>query len=190
MSNLRTVAWDIDQAAIAVNNGDGTFGTVLGLRGIVTLTFNVRVKSAEQMGGGQIFSVMSKVIGGGGTISFADHQEFAVMSILTGAARESSGSTIISQALGGEYMPWFALWGRTYLEDAVGTYEIFVPRVKITSDFAVGFADNAFVIPEIQFTAVPDPNVTRSSVPKVLVQGRRSAAVAVTTFPPIGMPVS
>lgn len=184
----RTVAWDIDDCVIATNLNN-VFGTPVDVAGIISMQGTVRVKSGEQPGDGGIYSVVSKIIGGTLTFSFADLQSWDVLGILTGRSAESSGSpAALALPLDTRQFPFFALSGRTQLDDGLGELHIFMPKIKITSDFQFGLADNAFVVPEFQGTFIPAPNITRAGKPVVIVPVRYSSTVA-TNIPPTGLPL-
>ncbi len=186
----RTVAWDIEDAVVALNNGDGTFGSVVNVKGVIQLRTTFNIKSGEQAGDGSVYSVVSKAIKATTVFSFADQQQFAVLEVLRNKTKGNYGSTpnVRHMGIGSEVFPYFALCGQAYQDDGAETFNIIIPRMKITSDFEFAFADNSFIIPEFTCTAVPDAYWTRGGRPQIAVLWEYEDATALT-IPPTNVPL-
>jgi len=185
----RTVAWDIEDAIIAPVDVDDTPGTAVPIEGIVSIQAEVRVKSGEQPGDGQIYSVMAKAIAATLTVQFADLQDFSVIATMTGQPAESSGSPLVhTNPVTGKQYPFFLIAGKTFLDDATGTFHVWVLKAKITGNFSIGIADNAFVVPQFQATAVPSNYITRQGRKVILFPARYTTDVALA-IPPTGIPL-
>lgn len=163
----RVVAWDIDSAVIAVNNGNGTWGTNYPIKGVVKVEMEVEMKSGEQDGDGYLYAVVSKPRAGSTTFQFVNQEDLRVISILIGSTVESSGGDFTLPIGRGNYAPYFSICGKTLLDDAIGDYQIWLPKLKVMENIAVGLADGEFVLPEFSARAIADEYVTRSSKPQI-----------------------
>jgi hypothetical protein len=184
----RIVAWDIDSAVIATNNGDGTWGTNYPVKGVISVQMELEMKSGEQPGDGILYAILSKVYAGNGTFQFVNQENFSVIASIIGSTVESSGGDF-TNLFGRNYAPYFSLCGRTYLDDAVGDYQIWIPKLKVTEGFSIGIADNEFVLPEFTARAVVDEYVTRNSVPQIAVL-RANAVARAAQIPMLGVALS
>lgn len=187
--DTRTVAWDINDAVIAANNGDGTFGSPVNVQGVVSVSITVNIKSGEQMGDGGVYSVLSKATKGTVKFQFADQQSFAVLQIIRNKTKGIYGSnpTVHHMGIGLEPFPYFALAGQTYQDDGSETFNLFMPKIKVTSDFDFAIAENSFVLPEFTCTAVADSNWTRAGIPQIVFPFEYPDATALT-IPPTNLP--
>ena len=184
-TDLITVPWDIDEMVIC-SNINNVFGAIYTMQGAVKGTLEARVKSGEQMGGGGIYSVVSKMIGGTVTLQVADMQGFDALPILLGGDQESSDDEdIIVFPFGEKPIPFFSMATKTFLDDGEGNFVIFVPKLKITGNFTYSIADNEFSVPEFTATAVKS-HITRAGKKKFAFPMRYSADTALT-IPPTGL---
>jgi hypothetical protein len=187
--DTRTVAWDINNAVIAANNGDGTFGSAIDVKGVVSVAVTINIKSGEQMGDGGVYSVLSKATKGTVKFQFADQQSFAVLQVIRNKTKGIYGSnpTVQHMGIGTEQFPYFALAGQTYQDDGTETFNVFMPNIKVTSDFDFAIAENSFVLPEFTCTAVPDSNWTRAGFPQIAILFEYPDSTALT-IPPTNLP--
>lgn len=187
--DTRTVVWDIEDAVVALNNGDGTFGTPVNVKGVVSLNLTFNVKTGEQNGDGNVYSVVSKATKASISFSFADQQQFAVLEVLRNKTKGNYGSTpnVRHMGIGSEPFPYFALCGQAYQDDGAETFNVLLPKVKITGDFSFAFADGAFIVPEFPCTAIADEYWTRSGKPQIGILWEYEDATALT-IPPTNVP--
>lgn len=186
---VRTVAWDIEDGILAPVDVDDQPGTAVPIDGIVSIQAEVRIKSGEQPGDGQIYSVMSKAIAATLTVQFADLQDFAVIAAMTGQPAESSGSPYVyTNPVTGRQFPFFMIAGKTFIDDGTGNFHIWVLKAKITGNFSIGLADGAFVVPQFTATAVPSRYMTRQSRNVIMLPVRYTTDVALA-IPPTGVPL-
>lgn len=187
---LRTVAWDIEDAIIAPVDADDNPGTAVPIEGIVSIQAEVRVKSGEQPGDGAIYSVVSKSVGANLTLQMADLQDFGVIATMTGQPAESSGSPLVyTNPVTTRQYPYFLIAGKTFLDDGVGSFHVWVLKAKITGNFALGLADGAFVVPQFTATAVPSLYMTRQTRKVIIFPARYTTDVALA-IPPTGIPLT
>lgn len=185
----RTVAWDIDDAIIAAVDGNDEPGDAIPVNGIVSVGAELRIKSGEQPGDGQIYSVVSKAIAATLTFSFADWQDFSVIEALTGLPPESSGSPqALTMPITGRQFPFFMIAGKTFLDDGVGNFHIWLFKCKITSNFAIGLTDAGFVVPQFTATAVPSTYIQRGGRNVIALPVRYPTDVDLE-IPPVSVPL-
>jgi hypothetical protein len=188
MADERTVAWDIDSMVLATLTGDSP-GTAVVAKGAVSAQLEARMKSGEQPGDGGLYSVVSKMMSGTLTLSFADWQDFSVVQILTGFPPESSGSPQgLALPLGGKPFPYFYCAAKTFLDDGVGNFHVHMLKCKITGNFQIGIADNAFVIPSFTATLVSSGYIKRAGKNQFGVVVRYPTDVALAV-PPTSVPL-
>jgi len=184
-TDLRTVAWDIDEMVIC-SNINGVFGPIYTVLGPVSGQLEAEMKSGRQMGGGSVYSVVSKMIAGNVTLQFADAQGFDALPILLGGDQESSdGEDIVAFPFGGAHTPFFAMAVKTFLDDGIGNFVIFVPKLKVTGNFTYAVRDNEFSVPEFTATAVSS-HITRGGKRQFAFPMRYTVDTALT-IPPTGL---
>jgi hypothetical protein len=185
----RTVAWDIEDAIIAPVDVDDNPGTAVPVEGIVSIQAEIRVKSGEQPGDGQVYSVLSKITAASLQMSMGDLQGFEVIEVLTGQPPESSGSPqALLNPMTGRQFPFFLIAGKTFIDDGVGNFHVWVLKAKITSNFSIGLADGAFVVPQFTATAIPSRYVKRQGRNVVVLPIRYPSDVALA-IPPVSVPL-
>jgi hypothetical protein len=186
---VRTVAWDIEDAIIAPVDVNDEPGDAVPVNGIVSVQAEIRVKSGEQPGDGQIYSVLAKAIAATLTFQFADMQGFETIEVLTGLPPESSGSPqALALPITGRQYPFFMIAGKTFIDDGVGNFHIWVLKCKITSNFSIGLADGAFVVPQFTATGVPSSYIRRGGRNVIALPVRYPTDVALA-IPPTSVPL-
>lgn len=179
--------YDVDDVKIAVNNGDGTFGTLIDVPSVDLFQTGIRMKSAEMRGDARITALASQ----------AEAIEFQmrmgsfppeVYAILFGVAAQSSGvvgNRAKEFAVGaGVRMPYFSIVGRSLAGETAGGTMIWVPYIKIMQTVSVRVEYNAFSMPEVTAMAVGDPVLTDASGRPLLVKFKEYE-----TLPSIAMPL-
>lgn len=179
--------YDIDDVKIAVNNGDGTFGTLVDVPSVDLFQVGVRMKSAEMRGDARITAVASQTE----AIEFQMRMGSfppEVYAILFGATPQSSGAVgnrAKELSIGaGLRMPYFSIVGRSLAGETAGGTMIWVPYIKISQTVSVRVEYNAFSMPEVTATALGDPVLTDSSGRPLLVKFKEYE-----TLPAIAMPL-
>jgi hypothetical protein len=182
----RTVAWDIEDAKMAINNLNGTWGTNYDIPGVVSVQMEVEVKSGEQPGDGILYAVRSKVYAGTATVQFADLNSFQQFEVMMNQNRESSGDDMVFHQGQGDNFGYFSICGQTFIE-GTGDFQIWVPRLIITENYSIGIADGEFVVPEISCRAIVEQYVTRNSGKPRLYFLRRNGTARDTQIPMLGV---
>lgn len=179
--------YDVDDVKIAVNNGDGTFGTLVDVPSCDLFVTGLRMKSAEMRGDGGIRALASQIEAAEVQVRFGSFP-FNVYQILFGVTADSSGTTpnvSMSLKLGlGKVNPYFGLAARTIGgEDVTTGTIIFVPYVKIMQTVSVRLEYNTFTMPEVNGLAVADPVLTTTAGNPMIWQIKGYETLPAITMP-------
>lgn len=150
----------LDDAKIAVNNLDGTFGVAQDVPSVQVLDVNYQTVNAMLEGDDRITAVQARAISAEITLRFGGIDQ-RVIAIITGETQSSSGTTPnqvkkISFS-GASNFPYFALCGRAKAAEAsTADTHVWIPKLKLMSGFSLRMEYGAFAIPEVTATAVKD----------------------------------
>lgn len=178
--------WDFDDCKIAVNNGDGSFGTPTDVYSCQMTEVTIVRRSGEGSGDGIITALASKIEKITGTVRYLGVQS-DILAIITGASETSSGSTpnrIRGLPLHRERAPYFGMIARTLASEGAGDAYMFVPRCKIMGDIKISYEENNFVTIEVPFTAVVDNHLTTNSLGICVDVYEHETATDISAMPP------
>lgn len=182
--------WDFDDAKIAKNNGNGTFGTQVDVYSTQMASMATEIRSGTATGDGIKTAMASKIIGITGSIRFVGIQ-YDVLAVLMNMTQASSGSTpnaLKRMALtGGSYMPYISLHARV-LTGAGGSAHLWIPQLKLMEDIETNFEEENFVTIEASFEGKPDPNVLAGGLPVAGYLFHYETATAIA-IPPTSIPL-
>lgn len=182
--------FDLDDAKIAIWNGDGTYGTALDVPSVQIVGGAIQNRQGTLSGDGYITATAAKIQAAQVQFRFGGLSQ-EVLEIVTGKAVESSGTTPnrikYTRWGGGQPMPYFSLCARTLAAEGTGDTHIFFPKLKAMDGFEIRFEEEAFSIPEISCMSLPDSNWTTGGRPLLAVLVEHETAVAVV-IPPANIP--
>lgn len=148
---------------VATWNGDGTYGTNVDIPSIQLLGISIQTTNAQLEGDDVITDVHAKAISGQFRLRFGGKISQAVMEILTGRTRESSGVTpnrVSRIKYTGLNFPWVGACGRADATNGAGDTHTWIPKFKITEGFEAVYEYGNYSIPELTCMAVPDDQYT------------------------------
>lgn len=167
--NYGDVAYDIQDMKIAAWNGDGTYGTLIDVPAINR--FNLEFVMKSQTGNGDSGRVLTAAAIEAANVSMRNFgiPALAVPILFGGSTNEyGTGSDLysIQDLAAGQELPYFGALIRSIdPESAVtpghtkGGTLLFVPKIKVMSNFSWTFEYNTFIQPELTGSAQPDSNL-------------------------------
>lgn len=159
--DIAGVLYDIDDAKIAVNQLDGTFGTLVDIPSVSRLTFTMRNRNQTMRGDGRITAIASATESA--DVVVAGAFDLRVLEIAMGFTNYQTGSTpnqYTSTKFGaGRRMPYFGIVGRARSDQDLSGTMIFIPYLKIMEQVEVGIGDNEMPSPELRCMALGDPTL-------------------------------
>lgn len=169
---------------IATYNGDGTYGSLVDVPSVQLLTTTIKVQSSQLEGDDQITATAARVVGGQVKFRFGGIS-LAAGVVMFGTSIVSSGSGGTSQSaqtlVGGAKLPYFGICGKALGEDSGGDLHIWLPKVRIMSDFDFGNLEyGKFAVTEITAYAISDSYFD-------LINYIEHKTAASITFPPSGI---
>ena len=186
----RTVVFGLKQAVIALNNLNGTWGTPIRVKGVVSASVTNRTESGEQMGDDGVYSVIGKSLAATVQLTFADLQGFDVISVMTGNVVTTTSSNTKHMGMSaGDYYPYFSMCAQATMDDGIQLFNLWIPKMKITSDFNYDMQNGSFIVPAFSCTAIGDEFVTRRSRPVIVLPFEYSVNNIALTIPPTNVPL-
>jgi len=144
----------LDDAKIAVWNGDGTYGTAVDVPSVQMMDVQYQTVNGQLEGDDIITDTHAKARSAQVRIRFGS-VSFPVLAVLTGVPTVSSPGAR-TQRFGKINFPYFGLCGRALSTRDGGDTHLFVPQCKIMEGFTVSFQYGQYAIPEITCMAVYD----------------------------------
>lgn len=155
------VAYDIDDAKLAIAYPAGHFGSLVDLPSVNLYAGEFNIRSAEARGDGSITAVASSIDKATVTMRNVSFNQ-AALSVMLGYSTYSYGtSPNARQSMKisvGKSLPYFAVAGRA-LSDGPGCHLLAFYWLKIMQSFELRFEDNNFVASEIRATALAHPSI-------------------------------
>lgn len=153
------VTFGLNDAKIAVWNGDGTYGTAVDVPSVQQVSVVLQFSSAQLTGDDKITATASRAIGGTATVRWGSIS-LAVLEVMLGGSITSSIASPNNvrnfRVPGGGAAQYFGLVGRALADDGQDTH-VFLPQCKITGDLPIAsMAYGEFTIPEAPLTLVAD----------------------------------
>lgn len=152
--------FSVEQAAVAVNNNDGTFGTPVRIPGITTVDVDLKTVNDLAQGDTQIVATAAQLISADLTIKFPGIVP-AVMQIISGITPSTSAAaggqpnrTIMTY--NNQRMPYFGLIFEVLGAEDAGDMIGFLPRVKIMQGFPWSWTFGKINTPSLKALAIPD----------------------------------
>jgi hypothetical protein len=178
--------WDFDDGKIAVNDGDGTFGTAIDIYSCQMVMSELEVRSGVGTGDGGKTAMASKPIGVKGHVRFLGVQH-DVMAIFSGFSNSSSGSapnrvtgTVFTL---NQNFTYFGIAARALASESAGDAHLFMPRCKIMGDINVTFEEENYVAIEFDFEGAADRHILHNGKPLLTDWFEHETAVAVAIPP-------
>lgn len=144
---------------VAVNNGDGTFGSMVDVPSVQLLGIELRTESAELNGDDRITATRSRIVGANITLRYGSIHLDVLETMLGNSVVDSYGSYSSRRVyVTNRKLPNFGICGKANAEEGGGDTHLFAPRCKVSSNFNLRFEYNTFSIPEMTLAAVGDEN--------------------------------
>lgn len=180
--------YGLEDAKIARNNLDGTFGTNYDVPSVQMLSVQIQTTNAQLEGDDQITAATSKPISAQVSFRFGSISAF-VLSLIVGQAVQSSQSTGIDTYMffdieAGAPIPYWGIIGRADAVEGSGDTHFFVPKVKMMEGFTAKLEYNTFSIPEITCQALGDHNFPGVSGKPTIMRPIFHSAAKACTLPP------
>lgn len=178
-------AYDVDDAKIFTNDGEGNFGDLIDVPGISILALNFRTRMAEARGDGKIVAVASKLEAIEVTIKGVSIP-LDMIEVFLGTERRDSGSpttTISDMTIGGRFFPRFGVVGRVFAGESQQGKMILIPYLKIMDSFEWRFEENQFAAPELKALALEDPTLLDENGDPFFVQVRNYRVMPAVDVP-------
>lgn len=145
----------VNDAKVAVWDGDGTYGTLTDVMGIQMAQATMQVISAIANGDDRIVAAGARLTGASLQMRFVGMNP-SMLSVITGVSTDTISSVINLQFAGGERMPYFGALIKA-LSEEIGDTWVFLPKCKIMSDFTPFQGEfGTFTTPEVTVQCVPD----------------------------------
>ncbi len=148
--NLYT--FSLQQAQIASNEGDGTFGMPFQLESTKTVSFDRKHITDRSEGNSYITYLATQAISVDCQLDTAG-LDFDGLKILTGEEATDSNDGRVWTS-GNELYPYFGMVAQAYPQ--VGDVLLWLPRCKITQSFSWKFEYGKIVVPMFKFEAIKD----------------------------------
>lgn len=172
--------FSLEQAFIAVNNGDGTFGTAVQVPSAKTLTLNVEYIKDRSEGNSVLTALASQIIAVGWTLDGANLND-AILQILTGVTPTSS-NTGVNQVdtiqFSNDLMPYFGLIGQAWGQ-AGDDLCILLPKTKMMDGWSYKMDFGKFIYPQFKGTCIKD-----ATLAYMLNHKNHATKVTTPAFPP------
>lgn len=153
------VPFGLEDAKIAVNNLNGTWGTAVDIPSVRIL--RIRLETYNGVGEGDDIETVAHSKPKGATITVEMLGiSSAVLEKITGLTKASSGSAPnrkFSLRFNKYNAPYLGLCGRADSAEG-GDAHFFVPKMKLMEGFEVTAQFNTFSIPSLNFKALVDPS--------------------------------
>lgn len=174
----------LNDCKIAVWNGDGTYGSLVDVPSVQMFAPNMKMLSAQLEGDDQITATSARLIGAEVRFRFGSISLNAAAVLFGLAKTTSGGGASLQDAVtlpGGHRMPYFGICGKALAEEGEGDLHVFLPKVKIMSDFDYGSMEyGRFAVTELSCYAVSDEDFD-------LITFVEHAEEKAITFPPTGI---
>jgi hypothetical protein len=178
--------YGVEDSKLALNQGDGTFGTNYDVPSVQLLRGSLTIEQAELTGDDKTTAVAGKIIKGEGALRFGG-LPFEILSAITGGQIASSGAGSDAYRFvdfSNRNLPEWGLCGRADAGQGSGDSHLFMPRCKITSGFEIKFEEKAFAIPEVSITMLADDNFLDKDGNAIVMRLIQHAAKKKATLPP------
>ena len=167
-------------------DGDGTYSNTVDIYGIRLLGVQLNVTSNDAKGDDAVLATATRVEKATVRLAFLSVQA-NIIEVISGVATIESGVTKSRQKVSTKNPPYVGVAGQAFAEELNGDCHLFVPKCKMTEGFEVRFELDAFSIPELTLTAVPDALfLDAESYPVLFVIDQNSTHVNIA-LPPPGM---
>lgn len=145
----------VNDAKVAVWDGDGTYGTVTDVMGIQLAQVSLQVISAIANGDDKIVAAGARLPGASLQMRFVGMNP-SMLSVITGIDVDTISSVNNLQVVGGNRLPYFGAVIKA-LSEEIGDTWVFLPKCKIMSDFVPFQGEyGTFTTPEVTVQCVPD----------------------------------
>lgn len=170
---------------VAVNNGNGTFGTLVDVPSIKMFGVKVNMTEAELEGDDQITATAAKPRSADVSFSMGGIN-LEVLNVLMGQAIQSSGTSPVSRRMNisNKKTAYFGVSGIADAAEATGQTHLFIPKCKVRNGFELRMEYGAFAIPELQCTAVADDQFLDADSLNVLMKIVQYNIPTVIAMPP------
>lgn len=156
--------YDIDDCKVAIWNGDGTYGTPVDVPAINMFRISHQLKSQQGRGDGGL-----KLLAGAIEAANVTIRNFGIVAatlpIFFGASSDEynpgADAYTVNDFAAGKVLPYFGAAIRSFDTESTagGGALIFVPKIKVMSNFDWSYSYNEFIQPELTGFAVPDDNL-------------------------------
>lgn len=150
----------LNDVKIAVWNSAGSYGTAVDVMSVQLMGAVLQIISAQLEGDDTITATAARAIGGEVRVRFGSVNIAALEVMLGNVATSSVDSPDEVKQLkivGGDNMPYFGIVGRALAEEGIGDFQVFFPKVRITSDVTLSTLEyGTFTVPEFTAQAVND----------------------------------
>lgn len=150
----------LNDVKIAAWNSTDSYGSAVDVMSVQLMGAVLQMISAQLEGDDSITATAARSIGGEVRLRFGSVNLSALEVLLGNTATSSVASPNEVMGLkvsGGDNMPYFGIVGRAIAEEGVGDFQVFLPKVRITSDITLATMEyGSFVIPEVTAQAVDD----------------------------------
>lgn len=169
----------LNDVKIATWNSTDSYGSEVDVMSVQLMGAVLQMISAQLEGDDSITATAARAIGGEVRLRFGS-VSLAALEVLLGNTATSSvaspNEVMQLKMSGGDNMPYFGIVGRAIAEEGVGDFQVFLPKVRITSDITLATMEyGSFVIPEVTAQAVDDATYGILS----LIEHEASTAIAV-----------
>jgi len=169
----------LNDVKIAVWNSTDSYGSAVDVPSVQMMGAILQIISAQLEGDDTITATAARAIGGEVRIRFGS-VNIAALEVLLGNTATSSiaspNEVYQLKVSGGDNMPYFGIVGRALAEEGVGDFQVFFPKVRITSDVTLASLEyGTFAIPEFTAQAVDDATYGILS----LIEHQAATAIAI-----------
>lgn len=178
--------YGVEDTKLALNNGNGTFGTNYDVPSVQLLRGTLTVEQAELSGDDKITATAGKVIKGEGALRFGG-LSLEILSAMTGGGINSSGAGSDAYRFvdfSNRNLPEWGVIGRADAAQGSGDSHLFMPRCKIAGNFEIKLEQNAFAIPEMPITMLADDNFLDADGNSIVIRLIQHASKKNATLPP------
>lgn len=150
----------LQDVKIAVWNATDSYGTAIDVMSVQLMGAVLQIISAQLEGDDTITATAARAIGAEVRVRFGSVNIAALEVLLGNTATSSVASPNAVKQLklsGGDNMPYFGIVGKAIAEEGVGDFQVFIPKVRITSDVTLATLEyGTFAVPEFTAQAVND----------------------------------